>query len=178
MPIDDRNLKIKKYDPLIILHSLKNFIASLGAGPRQLTLGDVALSNVKTKKITIGGIGVTGCDFNFVTAANANEQVIDLGSIIPALARVLEIKTHTEVGFHANSTTLVAETGNSSSGHEFIGSTTIMALNAITQMAHDHFLTVAPAAAASKVYLSATPGANWSNVTLGRVAVYVTYLEI
>jgi hypothetical protein len=178
MSIFDKDFKIKKRDPKIILLSGRNFFASLGFGPRQLTLGSVAISNLKTVKVLIGGVGVAGCDFNFATASNTSEQVINLGAIIPALARVIDIKTHTEIGFHANSVSLAAEVGNSSSGHEFIGSATVMALDAINKMAHDHFLTVAPAAAASNVYVAVTPGANWSNVTLGRIAVYITYLEI
>jgi hypothetical protein len=178
MSIFDKDFKIKKRDPKIILQSGRNFFASLGFGPRQLTVGSIAISNLKTIKVLIGGVGVTGCDFNFVTAGNTTEQVVDLGAIIPALARVIDIKTLTEIGFHANSTSLVAEVGNSSSGHEFIGSATVMALNAINKMAHDHFLTVAPVAVASNVYVAATPGSNWSNVTLGRIAVYITYLEI
>jgi hypothetical protein len=35
--------------------------------------------SVQTVKKTIGGVGVAGCDFNFATAANQNEQAIDLG---------------------------------------------------------------------------------------------------
>jgi hypothetical protein len=179
MPIWDRDLQIKKYDPRVLLHSLRHSLAAyLETLRTQLALNGVQCSNVKTIKLTIGGVGVTGCDFNFVTAANTSEQIINLGAVIPALARVVDVKTHTETGFHANSTTLVAEIGNSSSGHEFVGSATIMALNAVNKMAHDHFFTVAPAAAASNVYVAATPGANWSNATLGKVAVYITYIEI
>ena len=178
MSLNDKDLKIKKNYPKLILHSGRNFIASLGLGPRQLEQNDVACSNLKTVKVLIGGIGVTGCNFNFVTAGNQTEQKIDLGSIIPALARVMDIKIHTEVGFHSNTTTLVATVGNQSAGHEFVGSATILALNAINSMAANHFMTVAPSAVASKVWVNATPGANWSTATLGRIAVYITYLEI
>ena len=248
------DLKIKKYDPKILLHSTRrSFLGWLGVSATQLELNGVAISTVKTVKKTIGGVGVAGCDFNFATAANVTEQVVDLGSIIPALARVLDVKTHTSAVFNAKSVasslvsltsnvatittaaahglvsgvtatlagftephlngafvatvtapttftvplvhddivevadtggtvtavlTLVAEAGNSSSGHEFIGSTTIKALDAITYMATDHDMTVAPAAAASKVYIAATPNVFWANVTSGKVDVYVTYIEI
>lgn len=237
--------------------ALKSFLYGVdhqfGVNATQLTHNGVMCSNVKTKKFTIGGVGVAGCDFNFATAANTTEQVIDLGSIIPALARVLDVKTFTREVFnsksiaiaswavatnvvtivtsavhglvtgnsvviagmaetalngtvevtvtntttftfaltHADATTtpvtagtatptltLVAETGNSSSGHEFIGSTTIKAANAITYMATDHDMTVAPAAAASNVYVAATPNVFWANVTSGKVEVYVTYIEV
>lgn len=93
-------LKIKMWDPELKLHSLRNsFLARLGVGPKQLELNGVAFSAVKTVKKTIGGVGVADCDFNFATAANANEQVIDLGAIVPALARVLDVKAHTSVAF-------------------------------------------------------------------------------
>jgi hypothetical protein len=173
------DLKIKKYDPKILFHTVRHAILYwLGVSATQLTLNDVAFSNVKTVKKTIGGVGVTGCDFNFVTAANTNEQVIDLGAIIPALARILDVKTHTPVGFASGSTTLVAETGISSSGNELIASATVMAKDAITAAAHAEALNNAPSASAAHVYVSATPGANWSAVTTGKIDVYITYIEV
>ena len=247
------DLKIKKWDPKILFRSLRHSAtAILGAGATQLELNGVPFSNVKTVKKTIGGVGIADCDFNFATAANANEQVIDLGAIIPAFARILDAKTVTREAFnsksiaiaswavasnvvtivtsavhglvtgnsvaiaamvettlngthsvtvtntttftfsltHADATTtavtagtvtptvtLVAETGNSSTGHELIGSTTIKAADAITYMATDHSMTIAPAAAASKVYVSATPNVFWANITSGKVDVLVTYIE-
>lgn len=248
------DFKIKKYNPRILLNSLKDsFLAWIGVSGSQITLNDVVFSNIKTIKKTIGGVGVAGCDFNFATAANVTEQVIDLGSIIPALARILDIKTHTPAVFnskavasakvsltsnvatittaavhglvtgntvtlagfteaHLNGSfevtvtsttaftvplvhadivevadtggtvtatlTLVAEAGTTSSGHELIGSTTIKAANAITYMPTDHDMTVAPAAAASKVYIAATPNVFWANVTSGKVDIYITYIEV
>lgn len=248
--------KIKHFDPKVIFRSIRNGVDQnfgQGISTTQLEHGGVPCTNVKTVKKTIGGVGVTGCDFNFSTAANVTEQVIDLGAIIPALARVLDVKTFTSAVFnsktiataswavssnvativtasvhglvtgnsvvisgmdesalngtftvtvtntttftisatHADATTtadtggtvaptltLVAETGNSSSGHEFIGSTTIKAASAITCMAADHSMTVAPAATASHVYVAATPNLFWANVTSGVVDVYITYIEV
>jgi len=224
----------------------------LGVNALQFTHGGVPFSNVKTVKLTIGGVGVAGCDKNFATAANTSEQVIDMGSIVPALARVLDVKSHTPVAFNSKAVasalvsltsnvatittgavhglvtgntvtlagfteadlngsftatvtstteftvplthadieevadtggtvtptvTLVAEAGNSSSGHEFVGSTTIKAAAAITCMAADHSMTVAPAAAASKVYVAVTPNVFWANLTSGYVDYYITYIE-
>ena len=79
--------------------------------------GDI--SPTKTIKKTIGGVGITGCDFNFATAANMTEQVIDLGEIIPAKANIVDIFTFTDAVF-TGATTLVAETGTTSSGDELI----------------------------------------------------------
>lgn len=132
--------------------------------------------SVQTIKKTIGGIGVSA-DFNFVTAANTNEQVIDLGDIVPAKARIVDVFTFTDAVF-TGATTLVAETGTSSSGNELIGSATIYDANAITATANAGAFIAVPSASATHVYVSATPGANWSNVTAGKVSVYVTYINV
>jgi hypothetical protein len=229
-------------------------------GATQLTLNDKpslvgakAFTNVKTLKLLLGAVGVAGCDFNFATGDNITEQPIDLGAIVPALARVLDIKTHTEVAFahaataiaswsvdtnvativtatahglvtgnsvviagmtetalngtysitrvdntsftisktHADggddddtgtvtfaALALVAETGSATSGAEFIGSATIKDLNAITAQAHAAALNNTPNAAATHVWVSATPDAKWNHLTTGRLAVYVTFIEI
>jgi len=131
-------------------------------------------------KKKIGGVGVAGCDFNFATAADTVEQVINLGAIIPARARILDIHTHTSAAFifSGGGTTLAAEVGTSSSGNELIASATIYALNAITQPAVGAgFTLTAIAAAAGSVYLSAAPGANWSTNTAGQVDVYITIID-
>jgi hypothetical protein len=253
MKISDVFVIMRNYPVVKLISRLLNVEHTIGVDATQLTHQGVEFSNLKTVKKTIGGVGVAGCDFNFASAANANEQVIDLGAIIPAFARVLDVKTRTKAAFnsksiaiaswavtsnvctivtasvhglvtgnsvviagmtetacngthsvtvtntttftfaltHANAATtadttgtatptvtLVAETGNSSSGHEFIGSTTIKALDAITYMPTDHVMTVAPAAAASKVYVSATPNVFWANMTSGIVEVIVSYIEV
>lgn len=174
--------KIKHFDPKVIFRSVRNGADQnfgQGISTTQLEHGGVPCTNVKTKKFTIGAPGVTGCNFNFTSAANTTEQVIDLGnSVVPALARILDVKTVTEVAFTPDPTTLVMETGTSSSGAELIASATIKAANAITACAHTFALSVAPNAAASHVYCSATPGANWSTITAGKVAVYITYIEV
>lgn len=171
------DIKIKKYNPRILLNSLKEtFLAWIGVSGSQLSLNDVVFSNIKTVKKTIGGVGVEDCDFNFESASNTTEQVIDLGAIIPANARVLDVRSITNAVF-TGASTLVAEVGHTSSGSEFISSATIYAENAITAVAHTGALNVAPSATERHVYVSATPGANWSNVTAGKVTYYITYIE-
>ena len=171
------DVKIKKYNPRILLNSLKEtFLAWISVKDKQLALNDVAFSNVKTVKYTIGAPGIADCDFNFASAANTTEQVIDLGAIIPVMARVLDVKSHTELPFVGVST-MVAEAGSSSSGNQFIASATIKAKNAITAVAQTGALNVAPNKAATHVYVAGTPGSNWSLLTNGKVAYYVTYVE-
>lgn len=179
MKISDVFVIMRNYPVVKLISRLLSVEHTIGVDATQLLHQGVPFSNVKTVKKTIGGVGVAGCDFNFATAANTSEQVIDLGAIVPANARVLDVKTRTEVAFAGTSlSALVMETGNSSSGAQFIASATIMAANAITA-ANLITMNVAPAAAASKVYCAATPtGANWAAVLAGKVSVYVTYIEV
>ena len=173
-------IKLKMWDPKVLFRSIRNAVSfwfGAGVSATQLELNGVPCTNVKTVRKTIGGVGIAGCDFNFATAANQNEQVIDLGSIVPANARVLDVKSVTDATF-TGAVTLVAEAGNSSSGAQFIASASILTAAEITAVTHTLGFNVAPAAAASKVYVAATPGANWSLVTAGKVSYYVTYIEI
>jgi hypothetical protein len=141
----------------------------------KIVIDGVQMAKIFTVVKTIGGVGVAGCDFNFATAANTSEQVIDLGTIVPAKARILDINTFTTNVF-TGATTLVAETGVTSSGNEYIASASIYAGNAITATAAGGTFIAAPSASALHVYVSATPGANWSLVTAGKVTVNVTYI--
>lgn len=135
----------------------------------------VNFSTIPTVTKIIGGVGVTGCDFNFATAANVTEQVINLGAIVPAGARILNVSTYTTEVF-TGATSLVAETGSASSGAQFIASATIYAANAVTATAAGGVFIAAPLSTATTIYVSATPGANWSGVTAGKMTVYVTYI--
>jgi hypothetical protein len=134
-------------------------------------------SRIYTIKKTIGGVGITGCDFNFATAANMTEQVINLGALVPAKATLMGIFTVTDAVF-TGAITLVAETGTSSSGDELISSTTIYAANAITPTPGSGIVVSTPIVTPTTIYLSATPGANWSLVTAGKVTVYITYVDV
>jgi len=133
--------------------------------------------NIVTIKKTIGGVGVADCDFNFATAENQNEQAIDLGAIIPAKARIIDIFSHTNAVF-TGAITLVADVGNTSGGAQFISSATIYATDAILAAAAGSAPLVAPNVAASNVFVNATPGANWSLVTAGKATVYITYIDL
>jgi hypothetical protein len=130
-----------------------------------------------TKKLTIGGVGVAGCDFNFVTAANQNEQPIDLGTVIPAKAIPLYVHLFTDAVF-TGAITLVADVGLTTGAADFIASATIYATNAVLAPAAGSLALVPPLATAQHVWVNATPGANWSLVTAGKVSVYVTYVDV
>jgi hypothetical protein len=171
------NTKIKNFSPMVILHSLKeSFVAVLGVLLGQLSLNGKVFSNVKTVKYTIGGVGVADCDFNFATASNQNEQVINLGAIVPAYARVLDVRAVVKTTF-TGAVSLAAEIGNTSSGHEYVNSGSILTAAERLSMAADHLFTVVPDFAATAVYVSCTPGANWSLVTAGKIDILITYIE-
>jgi hypothetical protein len=175
-----KDFKVKKWDPKILLHSGRNFLATIGVGATQLTLGDVAFSNIKTVKKTIGypGSVVLGlADFQWTGDANTTAQNKDLGSIIPALARILDVKIITEAT-HTGGVSLAITAGNVSAGSQFVATGANYTKDAVRAIAHGDGLGVAPVIAASKVWIGGTPGANWSLMTAGILAVYVTYIEI
>jgi hypothetical protein len=104
----DRDFKIKKWNPLVILHSLKYALLHiLGVGATQVTHQSIAISNVKTAKYTIGAVGLAGCDKNFATADGIVEQVFTLTGALPAFARLLDVKTRTKTAF-AHAATAIA----------------------------------------------------------------------
>jgi roadblock/LC7 domain-containing protein len=72
----------------------------------------------------------------------------------------------------------VADVGTSSGGDELIGSATIYAANAILAAANAGAFIATPSASATSIYVNATPGADWSNVTAGKVSVYVTFINV
>lgn len=136
---------------------------------------------LRTRKFVIGAVGVAGCDFNFATAANTTQQVIDLGAIIPAFCRVRDVVVVTKTAWAGTSiTAFTVEAGNSSSGAQFFADTDLIAADAIGQTAVGAGYTpTAIVAAASKVYISAAPtGGNWAALLAGKANVYVTYEDI
>ena len=152
--------------------------------PKQMTTVDrkgyQLYGAVKTKRVTIGGVGVTGQDFAFTTAANTTEQVINCGAIVPARARVLDVTIiNTDAAlFSGGATTLAAELGSSSSGNEYASSATIYAAGAAVSGAAAGAPFGAISTSAGNVYVAATPGANWSTMTAGKWTVMVTYLDL
>jgi hypothetical protein len=173
-----QNIKLKRWDPQILFRSLKHSVtAILGVGATQLEHNGVPFSNVKTVKKTIGAPGITGCDFNFTSAANVTAQNIDLGSIVPANARVLEVRIRNVATF-TGLTSLAITAGNASAGAQFLASVQCYTLNTIVGTLLALLWTVVPTNAASKVWIGATPGANWSLATAGKLEVNVIYIEI
>jgi hypothetical protein len=131
--------------------------------------------SVQTVKKTIGGVGVAGCDFNFATAANQTEQPIDLGSIIPARAKIMSVTLFSEAEF-TGAVSLGCKVGVGSGGDSILTSTNMFSGTAVGDSGL--LTSFAPTRVAEKIWVSATPGANWSNVTAGKLTAYVTFINV
>ncbi len=127
--------------------------------------------------VLIGAPGLGGVDFNFTSAANQTEQVINLGALIPAKARLVDIFSHTDAVF-TGAVSLAADFGTTSGGDELIASGTVYAAQAILAAANAGAFIATPAAAATNVYGNFTPGANWDQVTAGSLSVYITVIDV
>jgi hypothetical protein len=150
-------------------------IAILNAQVKALQLGNTAVQMV-TK--TIGWNSLAGVDFNLPNAANMVQDNIDLGAIVPANSRVLDVvvvNTAASV-FSGGATTLTAESGNASAGAQFSVAQSIYALAAVAGSGAAWSAPVAVNPLASHVWIGVTPGANWSTQTAGAYKVYVTYV--
>jgi len=185
MPIIDRDLQIKKWDPRILLHSGRfSFRGWLGIKHKAVALSDgldneaVPFSCLRTVKRTIGAYGVAGCDFNFANPVNMTAQNIDLGAIIPANARALEVRVRNVATF-TGLVSLAITAGNASAGAQFLASIQCFTLDVIVGTLLAILWTVVPSNAAAHVWIGATPGANWSldTTNVGKLEVNVTYIE-
>jgi hypothetical protein len=149
-----------------------------GVNPgRAAELRDALALGMKTVKFTIGGLGVAGCDFNIATATNTTAQPIDLGAIIPSLARVVDIFTYTDAVW-TGAVTLLATVGNVTGGNQYIASSTVYAADVVLAEATGGAFITAPTLAHGHVWVGLTPGANWNLVTAGKLSIYITYIDV
>jgi hypothetical protein len=122
---------------------------------------------------TIGGVGVAGTDFNFVTATNQTAQPINLGSsIIPAGASVLKVSVLNTAVF-SGAVSLGVTVGPTTGTNTYLASTNLYAAGSVADV------TTLPttSSSASAVWVGATPGANWSLNTGGVLKVAITYID-
>ncbi len=140
-------------------------------------LRDILGLGLVTVKKTIGGVGVAGCDFNVTSATNTTAQPIDLGAIIPSLARIVDIFTYTN-SVWTGAVTLLATVGSASGGNQYIVSSTVYAAGVVLPEAAAGAFITAPVASIGHVWVGLTPGANWNLVTAGKLSVYITYIDV
>jgi len=132
---------------------------------------------LRTIKVTVGAPGFGGTDFNFTSAANQSEQSIDLGALIPAKGRLVDIFVFTDAVF-SNAVSLAADLGVTSGGDELITSGTIYAANAILASANAGAFILTPSASDQHVFINVTPGANWDAFSAGSISVYVSIIDV
>ena len=138
--------------------------------------GQTSANTTFTVKKKIGWSGASGMDFLLPATLDTAVDQIDLGAIVPAFAKVVDVQVITKTGsvFSDGATTLAASIGNVTGGTQFASSGTIYAINAILPSSS----VPARVATASHVWLTnVTPGAYWSKQTAGEYDVYVTYID-
>jgi len=132
-----------------------------------------------TKKYTIGRVGIAGCDKNFAAAADHVQQNLDMGAIIPAKCKVLDIQVvcvEAVVGV----TDVTFAVGNASAGAQFVAALSCNALNEVTGWILGTLTipVVMNWAAATNIWLGADPTDNtWNLMTAGKWELYVTYRD-
>jgi hypothetical protein len=169
--LDQKALSLKQKIAAFV-GSLTNMFTELYAGKAE--------RRIITKVYTIGAVGVTGCDFNFVTAANTTAQPIDLGAIIPSTARLIDVVVKTTTLFAGTAISAFGVTiGTTTGGTDLAGSADLILANALNQPAVGAgFTWLAITHAAKHIWVGGAPtGGNWSALTAGKLTVYVTYLD-
>ena len=133
----------------------------------------------RTLKFVIGRFGVANCDFNFAAAADHVQQNLDLGAIIPARSKVVDVQlvcTEAVVGV----TDITFAIGNASAGAQFVAALSCNALNEVVGWILGTLLipVVVNWAAATHVWLGADPTDNtWNLMTAGQWEFFVTYMN-
>jgi len=133
---------------------------------------------VRTVKYRVGNVGVASCDFNFSSAANANEQSIDLGAILPAKCRLLDVMVYTDAAF-TNLGALTTDVGLTTGTDGLIVAADNTAIDAIMATSDAGAFVATPNKAAQNIWLNVKPTNNWDSANpVGRMSVYVTFIDV
>lgn len=168
---------------------------TITSGDLTLSSGDVAISGdveiggditlatdvdlaVKTVIKTIDcNVGDSTDDFQFDdTAGDQAEQSVDLGAIIPAYAEVVSVQLRcfeTVTSGGAMSIDLGLAAGDA----EYLAAANIDTANDIDGTATGAGPKLEASNTVRKVFINATPDADWDTLTAGRWAVMVTYID-
>lgn len=123
------------------------------------------------KSYTIGIFGVSGCDYNFASAANTTEQSIQLGSsIIPALSSVTSLIASCSIALVGGTAT--CDIGVTSGSDEYASGVALSSLNATLSSS----AAVAASGVATSIYFSVTPSANWNSLSAAKWTVNFYYV--
>lgn len=136
-----------------------------------------AKKTLRTIKKTIGNVGVTA-DFNFSSAANHNEQHIDLGELLPAKCRIVDVVIFTDAAF-TNLGALNTTVGFTSGTTELIGAGNNTALNAILATVNSAAFLATPSASAQHVWVNVDPANNWNSANpVGKMTVFISFIDV
>lgn len=121
-------------------------------------------------------------DFQFDDdAANANEQTVDFGAIIPAYAEIVSCQVRcieAVVSTGANPDDITGlDVGVSDGGGEILGTGTPDDLNDVLSTVAAASPEVIATNAARNLWVNLNPEDNWSTMSAGRWAVMLTYLD-
>lgn len=150
--------------------------------PAVLNAGTDVYFAVKTviKTISVDDDASTD-DFQFDDdAANANEQPVDMGAILPGASSVLSAQVLCiESVAGSGSAVMAVDLGTASGGAELLATQDIDAIGDLRTSTGGTApeIPIAITAAGKNVWINATPDANWSTLTAGRWAVSVTYID-
>jgi hypothetical protein len=134
--------------------------------------------SVRTVKVKVGNIGVAGSDLFFASAADANEQPIDLGEILPAKCRLMDVMVFTDSAF-TNLGALTTDVGLTTGAGDIIGAANNTAASAVMATPNAGAFLALPIATAQHVWLNVKPTNNWNSVNpVGRMSVYVTFIDL
>lgn len=133
---------------------------------------DGVSANSEFINIFVGVAGVTGVDANFTSVANTTAQNLDLGALIPAKCFVEYAMIECLTAF-GTTETLAVRLGTASTGQQLIAAADCNDAGAIIASALGSNPLATPVAAATNIFLGATPSANWSTVTTGKWVIKV-----
>ena len=133
----------------------------------------------KTKKITVGHVGDTGDDFHFTTAADHTQQNLDLGAVIPAHARVLDVTIICSEAMTAGPADITFCAGNASAGEQFFAAASCDDLNETAASAAGGASFVAASNAAQNLWLGGDiTDTTWAGQETGHWIVLLSYLDL
>jgi len=149
----------------------------------QWTEIDAALlsRNMKTVSLTVGAYDDSVSDVNFAADVDTTEQTLDLGSIVPAFARVTDVSIVCieDVNSSAGDCSFSTDAGTGGGGAQWIASAVdANEADVCLGSAAGAGSLIAITASMQKVYMNSTPGQNWSTLDAGRWVVVVSYIDV
>ena len=159
-------------DILRIYEDLNNLLSTTGTLQSQITSNSIS-TNIRTIVYKVGVAGVTGCDYNFTSTADALQQTIQLGGtdIIPVKSPVTQLVVHCTDGLNTG-------TGSGKLGL-LTGANTYMSLTLLDDTDETQASSIGNkiSSAISSVWFSYTPSANWNTLTNGTFRIFITYID-